>query len=726
MVHRFQRNSLRCAGRIARSSIATLAMVLLFSAVALAQNAAAVQIYYIPVPEDKALESLRAASTEATPPMLTYVSVAIGTTGTLVYYDQWENGYDSDIANPANLYSAGNLGGTQIWGNGVAADGCAPNKDGKTPLTCTNANDTFASGNVVVLSSTIDPTTLQSVIDFDGGDKIGATQQVAVSRVFWATQPRTLLAGAMEMYPTSEWGTLYQSPAGEDNNYNSTFQYTSMAIQATQPGTQVTVDTNGPKPGGTVTNATLGQGQSLIVDNIDEAATASANYPIQVHLLTADRDSTYEYRGFTLTPKEDWGSRYYSPVGVVKSNANPQIKTQIQIFNGSTTPLTVRCRFRSSSEDIAVGANGTAILSVPDRSGAECVSLFPIGATFLAISLVDSAALQGSGGQTWDWGFTMLPEGFLSPQALVGLGLGRDPTSSQSPNQNGSPIFVTPVCSGQASSTYIYADFNGDGTPDKADLNGDNDASDTVDGINEATSDQGMLVAGLQSIRLFDPIDRNQTGMRITSRSGPNNTGDAGCDIIAVWGEDPNVASSGEPGFDVGTSIPPLRSFTGLKTAELSEDADANGYLTPGDTMTYTIESRNTGIAPIPSMTLTDTIPTGTSYVPNSTFADLGSGWTLVPDDITGTPFPLDGAGVTGNDMPVGVTWRVRFNVTIDPLPEGVCNLVIRNTAYINGQGKDYDVEVVSIVQCTAQIVIEKVVRGLESAPLPVYGRGVF
>lgn len=54
--------------------------------------------------------------------------------GTIVYYDQWENGYDSDIANPLNLYSGSNTGGTQIWGDGIASNGCVPNKTGSLSL----------------------------------------------------------------------------------------------------------------------------------------------------------------------------------------------------------------------------------------------------------------------------------------------------------------------------------------------------------------------------------------------------------------------------------------------------------------------------------------------------------------------------------------------------------------------------------------------------------------
>ncbi len=119
--------------RGATSIFALMALLLIFTQVALAANPAPVQVYYIPVKENDALASMQAinnGSGMAADPVTTYVSIAIGTTGTLVYLDQWENGYDPDIANPANLYSAGNLGGTQIWGNGICADGVAPDKNG--------------------------------------------------------------------------------------------------------------------------------------------------------------------------------------------------------------------------------------------------------------------------------------------------------------------------------------------------------------------------------------------------------------------------------------------------------------------------------------------------------------------------------------------------------------------------------------------------------------------
>ncbi len=116
---------------------------------ALAANPAPVQIFYVTLPESDGLTVLDAINTDADSPMYTYFSIAIGMNSSYVYYDQWENGYDSDIANPTNLYSAGNLGGTQIWGNGESDDGCAPNITG-VPFACTDANDVLNAGDVII------------------------------------------------------------------------------------------------------------------------------------------------------------------------------------------------------------------------------------------------------------------------------------------------------------------------------------------------------------------------------------------------------------------------------------------------------------------------------------------------------------------------------------------------------------------------------------------------
>ncbi len=85
-----------------------------------AGNPAPVQVFYVTLPEADALTVLNAINSAAVSPVTTYFSIAVGVTGTYIYYDQWENGDDFDIANPGNLFSSGNPGGTQIWGSSLA------------------------------------------------------------------------------------------------------------------------------------------------------------------------------------------------------------------------------------------------------------------------------------------------------------------------------------------------------------------------------------------------------------------------------------------------------------------------------------------------------------------------------------------------------------------------------------------------------------------------------
>ena len=64
---------------------------------------------------------------------------------TIIYYDQWENGFDADIANPINIYSVGIPGCTQIWGDGNSANGFPPGIP----------RDIIYSGTVIVLNNPI-------------------------------------------------------------------------------------------------------------------------------------------------------------------------------------------------------------------------------------------------------------------------------------------------------------------------------------------------------------------------------------------------------------------------------------------------------------------------------------------------------------------------------------------------------------------------------------------
>jgi len=794
-----------------------------------AANPAPVQVYYVTLPEADALRVLDAINSAADTPITTYFSIAIGVSGTYIYYDQWENGYDSDIANPTNLYSASNPGGTQIWGNGEADDGCAPNKNGAA-ITCTDANDVFVAGDVIIPDNTIaltgfaasyvldgfgsaaynlnsgnvnwatswvetnddgspsagsiyitsgvlrfrsttgieagdsiargvtlptggacaalsftlgqsgidanedrlavqvsgdggtSYTTLEvfdnaadasakwydvaayatntrvrfllldeletgeywsvdnvqvawgcpvrdpSAIYFDGKDKIAATSSIAMARAAWAGGSGTLNGFAHEMYTTAEWGTAYEAPVGVNTaNAGQMFEFSGLSIMAAQNNTTVQIDADAN--GSYETSVTLQEGGSTLVTGILQGARVQADRPIQVLLATGDVGSSYASRDMNLLPVSAWGSSYWSPVGVVNSTNN----TRLFLYNLSTnSSIYITCeRYGAANTTLGpVAARGVVTVDLTNGQGARCYASTAGGApTTDKISAVGTVDTTGT---AYDWSFTLYPDDFLSTEALVGLGLGRDPTSATNPTENGNPLWVTTVCSG---GTYVYVDWNNDGTADLVDLNGDGDTLDTVGGISESTSNNGMLVARLQSVRLFEPpLDSepyDQSGALVWSRtaSGVGRGGTPGCPLALAWGQDPATASAGAPGLDVGTSVPPLRLIEGAKSLELKTDSDGDGVLSPGDVATYIIAVRNASGGSVSNVYVYDAaVPDKTDYNTNTTQKNVGSGWVSIPDDTSGTPFPLDATpnGVLlGTSLPAGTTWYVRFDVTL-------------------------------------------------------------
>ncbi|MCB0046659.1 MAG: DUF11 domain-containing protein [Caldilineaceae bacterium] len=655
-----------------------LAMILIASLVAqpvLAQNAAPSQIFYVPIPEDEmylALDSLFNTDCNINAPlpdetlMQTYLSLSIASDNTVIYYDQHENGYEVDIANPANLWSTGNPGGTQIWGDNDPSNGIAPGF----------ASDVLNSGDVIVLSNVVDSTNL-ATIDFDGSDKIGATSPVAITRAGWSGtyngQPGTLLAGAQEMLDTGSWGLNYIVPVGEDTpNDDSVFQYAGAAVMAAENGTTVDIDTDGD---GTVdTTLSLNEGETVFVDGgVEQGATIVADEPVQVTLITGDICATYEMRWYSLTPRDDWDANYYAPVGSRDngSGGDDERNTVVYVYNPGTSALTVNYETESSTgNSLSVPAGGTARIIVPAESGLHLSA----ASDFYAIAAVDASDSDDGENQANDWGFPLIPTDNLTTQVLAGWAVGKDPDSSSS--QNGSPLWVTPACTPSQTTNYLYVDFDNDGTPDRVDFNGDGDTDDTnVNGLDETTSNQGISVTALKSIRLFNPATNDQTGTFIYTLDASGNIGDPGCKIAVAWGQDPQTASDASPGLDLGTVIPPFPSFNSGKSVDFapSGDQDGDGVIEYGDTLRYAIEIQNAGVVNLTTFTVLDTLPAGVTYEPNSTYWTRNTtptGGNAIADDTVGTTaFPLDEGGYSVIFSPsLGPDDKglVYFDVTVD------------------------------------------------------------
>ena len=83
-------------------SIFALLVILLagvFAPAAQAVNPQPIQTFYLTLPEDQVRTSLYAIATATGLTMRSVSGLSITANNTIIYYDQWENGYDLDIAN---------------------------------------------------------------------------------------------------------------------------------------------------------------------------------------------------------------------------------------------------------------------------------------------------------------------------------------------------------------------------------------------------------------------------------------------------------------------------------------------------------------------------------------------------------------------------------------------------------------------------------------------------
>jgi len=624
-------------------SLVVLSFTLLFNQTALAVNPPTVQTFYVPLPEDQVFQALRRIHPgdttcddvpEVQSPMSTYLSIAPVASGTVLYYDHWEDGFESNLTNPVQDT-------TEIWGDGDSANGFPPD----------NPADIITAGQIIILDNLVDISTLQEVIDFDGGDRFAASKTVAVTRAACASGSGTLLAGAVEVYDTNGWGTDFRVPIGENIASKEIFEYTSLLIMAAQNDTLVEIDAD--NDGAFETVITLAMGESHHIDgDVYAGAKIKASAPVQVDMITGnitgsqDDCVAYQSRWLTLFPASQWSDSYYNPVGT-PTNA----VTAVFLYNPGSDPITIEWESNSGLQPaISVLPDMTISQDVPNNTGTHFYTTD--GSPFLAIAVVDADDVDGTSAH--DWGFALIPEAVLTQQVLIGWGPGQDPLAP--PSENGSPVWITPVLADDNNpDVAICIDFNGDGGP-LVDPNGEG-------------YDQLLVLNALASERVYDP-DGDQTGMLLYICD------DNQAKIAAAWGQDPMMANPGPPGIDVGTTIPPLPAFAAGKSATISEDANEDGLVNPGDSLTYTIIIQNISRVPIHNGLISDTVPLYTAYIGNSTIANDGITTTPIPD--TGlTPFPLDEGGFTLNLLPANGIFTLTFQVTIDPILPGEVDLIL-------------------------------------------------
>ena len=261
-------------------------------------------LFYVPIPENEARDFLDDINTGNNDPTQFYLGISVLGEGYIIY-DQWEDGYETDITNPVQST-------TRIWGDGDLSNGIAPGFP----------TDIIPAGSTLILSNSLtsghDNTTtynpngataddiLQATIDYDGKDKVYASGEASMSKFAWGTAG-TLSVSASSVPATRDWGTSYRLPVGQNTgNAGTMFEICNLSIIAKENNTVVTIDRNAD--GITDITVTLNEGQTYYLDsrqgatiiNVNQGATINATKDIQVMLMTGDYNSAYAGRTYAL------------------------------------------------------------------------------------------------------------------------------------------------------------------------------------------------------------------------------------------------------------------------------------------------------------------------------------------------------------------------------------------------------------------------------------------
>jgi uncharacterized repeat protein (TIGR01451 family) len=669
---------------------------------------ALLQTYFVPVPEQQVNYIFNDLENNVSDGIISIISMTMSRDGTLIYYDQWENGYDSNITNPTNIYSIGNPGGTQIWGDGIDENGAAPGITG----------DIFKAGDIVVLRNVVPTNPRGTQIYFDGGDKIGATTAIAVTRGYW---PQTVegsggsvLGGAVEVFDIFRYGKEYKVPVGQNlTNDNGMFSYAGLAVGAAQDNTLVQIDVNGDGDFADATdvNVTLNQGQTYVVRGTGDGSNPSlpsgpginvnsrvlASNPVQVDLVTGVINANFQSDSFALKPLDKLGNSYYSPVTTTVTPSNNSGPVSYFLYNPGSGTITVNYRTTAGTGNLTVAA-GETVRYTPTVSGSG-IHFYtgsdlnnPNGGNFDVIATYDSATSNYIG-QNWDWGWTLTPQNGLTSQVVVGWAQGSSDTNGNVvADANGSPLWVTAT-----TNTIVYVDWDG------------NPANSTLSAPNGQKYDIAYTVNALQSVRLYDSKfnDSDQSGARLFTTDGA---------LIAVaYGEDqtpqgnvPNPLSTppttninnntkfgstaSSPYLDVGTNVLPLPALA-IKKFINGQDADSptGPVILVGSTATFTYNVSNNGGNPLKNVTVVDDGGPDSSFAPNP---EVNSGGFNIGD------------GNSDNKLDTGEIWKYKATKTVTA--GQYTNIATVNAKDLSGQDVAPDADPANYLGVVGAVVIEK------------------
>jgi len=582
---------------------------ILFLCAAHSFSQAILETYFVPIQEDLVqianAEFAQACGAGSQPgdAFRSVISIVANSDNTVIVYDHWEDGYETDPNNPTQT-------STEIWGDNNPANGIPPGY----------ATDIVNAGAIINLDNTISIANL-GAIDYDARDKIGASAPLAVTRAGWHITPGPVLAGAIEVQNVEDLGNCYIAPFGEDTNIaNGMFLHSYFFIQATENNTTVEVDANAD--GIAELTNTLQEGEVWLVNNLLEGATVNGDAPLSVSIISGDT-ACFESRWYRMTPKDQWVDNYCSPIGTTQAD-DPAI---LYIYNPGPGSIIVDVQTALGTTPITIAPNDTAVYQYPLGSGGSCLRSQGGEPYYAAVTVDDSLS--------HDWGMTLIPECNTSSQLLVGWGPG-----SGDLTVNGSPVWVT-----AQQATTIYIDYDGD--PSTGLLT--DPAGNQYDEVRN--------VAAFELIQVFDTSDNDQTGTRIYTLDSTLLSG--------AWGQDPANSDPGNPYLDMGTTVLPVPILGLIETFDFTGDTDGDGRFDPGETATVTLCVTNVGLSSLSAVDLNVFFdPNNLLYATNTTLLD---GVPISDDTNGVTLFPLDEGQQLLGDLAPGEQFKVQYDLQVSP-----------------------------------------------------------
>jgi hypothetical protein len=550
-----------------------LVVAVLFSALCLQFSAgvsglpAGFQEFYLPLPADSTQDLFRGISGWNSPTELMHyvVGVTASSDNTVVYYDHWENGLEG------------------------------PGPDGADEVVYLDKGETHSFESASIPTAPRGSETL-----YDGGDRIfvaGGLLQLVVST--WPESVGTVFSDAWEVYPVQAWNTHYSVPVGENladwpDRYLD-FARVYLSVMSGSDGNTITV-------GGS--DYYLDRGEELTLRVPVSGMDVSSTAPVQVQMVTGRPGSMYEMRGYTITPRQFWGKGYYAPVPswptqFVESNgpisgaqlaADPV--TDIFLYNPGSGSITVGWEDLSGSGSFPIGPGDTVSFQssaghyVPVASGVHLSS----SSEFWGIASCDTESLS------WDWGYSLIPEGFLGTNNYLSWAPGtRDLTD------NGSPAYIMAT----RDDTTVFIDY----------------------APHDGVFDRTLHLERLGTVEVHDP-DGDNTGMHIVST-----------DPVAIaWGESPTSSGQYDPYLDMGYTCQPLPVEWIDIALEVEKIPELTEVATDGSvTFTVNVSVPGTAEASVTGIDVVDNLPSGWEYV-------AGTG---TPSEPTITGNPVEGYVLT-------------------------------------------------------------------------------